>query len=169
MADPGFSRGGTPTSESGTPTYYYRPQRSCGQGNIFTPVCHSVHRGVYLSACWDTTPLPRRPPAKETPLPRRHLPPGPHPRGNSGGSGPGPHPRGKLRGIRSWPTPKGKLRGIRTSPPPFPPGSRLQHTVNEQPVRILLECILVLQIFRQKLHENQRIWTEKGRASLAPP
>ena len=24
----------------------YRPQRSCGQGNIFTPVCHSVHRGV---------------------------------------------------------------------------------------------------------------------------
>ena len=59
---------------------YYRPQRSCGQGNIFTPVCHSVHRvGVCLSACWDatTTPLPRRPPckgdppAKETPLPRR--------------------------------------------------------------------------------------------------
>ena len=24
---------------------YYRPQQSCGQGNIFTPVCHSVHRG----------------------------------------------------------------------------------------------------------------------------
>ena len=23
----------------------YRPQRSCGQGNIFTPVCHSVHKG----------------------------------------------------------------------------------------------------------------------------
>ena len=23
----------------------YRPQRSCGQGNIFTPVSHSVHRG----------------------------------------------------------------------------------------------------------------------------
>ena len=23
----------------------YRPQRSCGQGHIFTPVCHSVHRG----------------------------------------------------------------------------------------------------------------------------
>ena len=23
----------------------YRPQRSCGQGNIFAPVCHSVHRG----------------------------------------------------------------------------------------------------------------------------
>ena len=25
--------------------YFYRPQRSCGQGNIFTPVCHSVQGG----------------------------------------------------------------------------------------------------------------------------
>ena len=25
--------------------HIYRPQRSCGQGNIFKPVCHSVHRG----------------------------------------------------------------------------------------------------------------------------
>ena len=24
---------------------FYRPKRSFGQGNIFTPVCHSVHRG----------------------------------------------------------------------------------------------------------------------------
>ena len=35
-----------------------------------------------------------------------------------------------------------------TTPPhppgPDPPGSRLQHTVNERPVRILLECILGL-------------------------
>ena len=57
--------------------FYYRPQGSCGQGNIFTPVCHSVHRGVCLSVCWDTTLLPRRPPCQgETPcqgdpLPRR--------------------------------------------------------------------------------------------------
>ena len=28
-------------------------------------------------------------------------------------------------------------------PHPSPPGSRLQHTVNERPLRILLECILV--------------------------
>ena len=27
-----------------------------------------------------------------------------------------------------------------------PPGSRLQHTVNERPVRILLECILVITV-----------------------
>ena len=42
---------------------FYRPQRSCGQGNIFTPVCHSVHRGgVCLSACWDATPPEQTPP-----------------------------------------------------------------------------------------------------------
>ena len=76
---------------------YYRPQRSCGQGNIFAPVCHSVHRGgVCLSACWDTTPPP---PLEQTPPPPRSRPP--------------------------------------------PPGSRLRHTVNKRPVRILLECILV--------------------------
>ena len=29
---------------------YYRPKRSFGQGNIFTPVCHSVHGGgVWVS------------------------------------------------------------------------------------------------------------------------
>ena len=49
--------------------YFYRPQRSCGQGNIFTPVCHSVHRGgVCLSACWDTPPPDQTPP----PGPGRH-------------------------------------------------------------------------------------------------
>ena len=30
--------------------------------------------------------------------------------------------------------------------PPPPPGGRLQHTVNEQPVRILLECILLVEV-----------------------
>ena len=37
-----------------------------------------------------------------------------------------------------------------TTPPPEqnpPPGSRLRHTVNERPVRILLECILVFYLF----------------------
>ena len=37
---------------------------------------------------------------------------------------------------------------------PLPPGSRRQHTVNERPVRILLECILVINMSlkRKKLH-----------------
>ena len=32
----------------------YRPQRSCGQGNIFTPVYHSVHGGgcLVLGGVW---------------------------------------------------------------------------------------------------------------------
>ena len=52
----------------------YRPQRSCGQGNIFTPVCHSVHWGVCLSASWDTTPPGSRPPLEQTPPRSRHPP-----------------------------------------------------------------------------------------------
>ena len=43
-------------------------------------------------------------------------------------------------------------------------------TVNERAVRILLECILVLQFFCWKLHENERIWIlEGGGESLLPP
>ena len=34
-----------------------------------------------------------------------------------------------------------------TPPWAAPPGSRLQHTVNERPVRILLECILIMNEF----------------------
>ena len=42
VADPGFSPGGAPTPKSAIIT---ARKRSLGQGNIFTPVCHSVHRG----------------------------------------------------------------------------------------------------------------------------
>ena len=60
---------------------YYRPQRSCRQGNVFTRVCDSVQRGsVCLSACWDTTPPKQTPPKKQTPseadTPRKQTPPG---------------------------------------------------------------------------------------------
>ena len=80
----------------------YRPQRSCGQGNIFTPVCHSVHRGVSASVQAGIPPPSKHPPRADNPP------------------------------------------GVDTPPPEqTPPGSRLRHTVNERPVRILLECILV--------------------------
>ena len=37
--------------------FIYRPQRSCGQGNVFTGVCLSTGgEGVCLSACWDAIP-----------------------------------------------------------------------------------------------------------------
>ena len=74
-------------------THFYRPQRSCGQGNIFTPVCHSVHRGG-LPQCmlgwhppWSRppradTPQSRHPPEQTPPQSRHPLeqtPPGPDP------------------------------------------------------------------------------------------
>ena len=123
----------------------YRPQRSCGRGNVFTRVCHSVHRGVCLSACWDNTPLrSRHPPGAGTPPeqapPSRPTPKGkiegirsrPTPKreiegdqiqahtqgGNWGGSDPGPHPRGNWGGSNPGPHPRGKLRRIKSRPTP---------------------------------------------------
>ena len=63
-------------------------KRSLGQGNIFTPVCHSVHRGVCLSACWDTTPpRSRHPPWSRSPprsrSPQEKTPPDQPPREQS--------------------------------------------------------------------------------------
>ena len=42
----------------------YRPQRSCGQGNIFNTCLSfcSQGGGFCLSACWDTPPPGRHPP-----------------------------------------------------------------------------------------------------------
>ena len=61
----------------------YRPQRSCGQGNIFTSVCHSVHRGGGVSEAdppgadtpqAGTPPGQVHPPDRYTPL-GRYTPP----------------------------------------------------------------------------------------------
>ena len=101
---------------------FYRPQRSCGQGNIFTPVCHSFcsQGGGGLPQCM----LGYHPPPEQTPPPwSRPTPPGPDP------------PRTR--------PPRDQIPPEQTTPP----GSRLQHTVYERPVRILLECILVRQCF----------------------
>ena len=60
---------------------FYGPQRSCGQGNVFTGVCLSTGReGICLSACWDANPPgPGRPPwdqAEHPPLGPGRTPPG---------------------------------------------------------------------------------------------
>ena len=118
----------------------YRPQQSCGQGNIFTPVCHSVHKGGFcLNACWDTPPPEQTPlghppgadthppeqtlpweqtPPKQTPPWSRHPPPEQTPPWEQT-----PPP--------SRETPPSR---VDTHPPPPPeqtptPGSGLQHTV----------------------------------------
>ena len=58
------------------PAFYYRPQRSCGQGYVFTRVCDSVHGGGLRR----TPPGPGR---HQPPLDQGEPPPGPgrHPPG----------------------------------------------------------------------------------------
>ena len=50
VADLGFfsGRGARPRSQEVPDLSFCRPQTKFGQGNVFTPVCHSVHRGVWL-------------------------------------------------------------------------------------------------------------------------
>ena len=87
---------------------FYRPQRGCGQGNIFTPVCHSVHREGGVSASVhagipppkaDTAqsrhpPRTRHTPSRADVPPRTWHPPGTRPPQADLPSGPDtPHPR----------------------------------------------------------------------------
>ena len=90
--------------------YIYRPQRSCGQGNVFTGVCLSIGgEGVCLSAFWDVIP----PGTRQTPsfLPRNQADP----------PGPGRHPprdQADTPPIRQTPPPPGKQTpayGLRTA------------------------------------------------------
>ena len=153
----------------------YRPKRSFGQGNIFTPVCHSVHRGVSQHAL--------------------QVSPGGVWSGGSpifqgvsnfsgvfnfsGGGGLqffwgwspiflgvgnrppweiGDHPpQKKLETPRdqtppnNWRPPFPQEIGDHHPPPRKigdPPGTRHRNTVNVRPVRILLECILVNESMR---------------------
>ena len=53
MANPSYIRHFHVSEFSGS--HFSRPQRSC-EGYVFTPVYRSVHGGVCLSACWDTSP-----------------------------------------------------------------------------------------------------------------
>ena len=146
---------------------YYRPQRSCGQGYVSTRVCHSVHRGGGVSGQAPQTrqtppagrtPLEpgRPPPAGRTPrtrqtpplagrTPRQGEPPGPGrpPQQGELPPGPGRHPPSTENPPRPGrPTPQDQADTL--------PGRRLQHTVNERPVSILLECILVFSNFEFK-------------------
>ena len=90
--------------------HFYRPQRSCGQGYVFTRVCDSVNRGGG-GVSGEPPSGPRRNPPDQADPP----------------SAPGRPP------LCTRQTP--------------PRREEQQHTVNERPVRILLECILVKQFF----------------------
>ena len=149
---------------------YYRPQRSCGQGNVFTGVCLSTGgEDVCLSACWDAIP-PRDqadpPGTRHTPRQDQAHTPGPGtpprtgrpPRDQAHPPGPGRPPQDQAHPPKTRQTPQTRQTPLgpgRHHTPPrtrqTPPGSRLQHTVYERPVRILLECILVGQVMNQTL------------------
>ena len=95
-----------------------------GQGNIFTGVCLSTGGGAASVHDGIYPPWDQTPPGPDPPG-GRHTPPRPPP------LGPDTPPPG---------------------PDTPPPGSRLQHSVNERPVRILLESILVVTIFTTNTH-----------------
>ena len=75
----------------GAPIYYTARKRSLGQGNIFAPVCHSVHwGGVSQHDTWVRyTPLGMyppgqvQPPSGQVPPLGRYTPPGWYPPGSS--------------------------------------------------------------------------------------
>ena len=139
---------------------FYRPQRSCGQGNIFTGVCLSTGgEGVCLSACWDARPpgdqadtpwdqADTLPDQADTPRDQADTPlgPGRHPPGTRQ-TPPSPQDQADTpRDEADTPHPP-KTRQTPRDQAYTPPASRLQHTVYERPVRILLECILVCNTF----------------------
>ena len=164
----------------------YRPKRSFGQGNIFTPVCHSVHR-VGGESTWPGTPPDQAgtPPGADTPPgPGRYTPPRGPGRYTPPGPGrytppPGPGRYTPLRTRQVHPPRRRHPPGTRQVPPPpradTPPGTRQVHTpppppprdtVNARPVRILLECILVwvcnTNICRFLLISGRHISSMKG-------
>ena len=96
---------------SSTPKHsFYRPQRRCGQGNIFTPVCYSVHRGS-ASVHAGIPPRSRHPPGTRPPPP----------------PGPDPHPRDQ--------TPQNQTPRDQTHPPGTRPTPPRDQTPQEQTPR----------------------------------
>ena len=80
------------------PCNYYRPKRSFGQGNIFTTVCDSVHRGgvPYQSTPPPPTSQVHPHPPEHTPLPQMSQvhPPGANITPGYGQRSAGTHPTG---------------------------------------------------------------------------
>ena len=126
---------------------YYRPERSCGQGNIFKPVCHSfysqggrgsasVHAGIPPPGSRHTTPgadTPgSRPPRSRPPWTPRSRHPPPKSRYPPGAD---THPPRSRPPWEQTPTPPGADPTRKQTP---------AYMVYERPVCILLECILVL-------------------------
>ena len=138
-------------------------KRSLGQGNIFAPVCHSVHRGEYLGKYtppWAGTPPCRYTPQAGTPSGQVHTPwvgtppsqvhptPGRYPQA-------GTSPQAGIPWVGTPPWAGTPPRQVHPTGQVHPregthPISVCWDTVNKRAVRILLECILVLWIVFEK-------------------
>ena len=138
---------------------HYRPQRSCGQGNIFAPVCHSVHRGgVYPSIhCRRYPSMPcSRSLGRGCAIPACIA--GGIPACLAAGLWGGgvlsqhalqevsQHALQQVSGAGGC-YPSMHCRRYPSMPCSRSPGVCVRHMVNERPVRILLECILVFVYF----------------------
>ena len=103
---------------------FYWPQQSCGQGNIFTPVCHSVHRGVSASVHAGIPPPPgAETPWEQTPPQSRQPPRSRHPLEQT--------PSEQTPPWSRHPPPGADIPQEQTSPEYTPPRSR--HPPEEQP------------------------------------
>ena len=122
----------------------YRPQRSWAKVKFLqASVCPrgggGGRGGVSASVHTGMPPPQSRPPGPGTPPPREQTPP--QTRHTTTPLGADPHPPGsRPPPDQAHPPSPGTLPQEQTPPPPE---SILQHTVNERPVHILLECILV--------------------------
>ena len=126
---------------------------------LFTGGSASVHAGIPPQTR-QTPPRPGRPPRSgRSPGPGRHPPD----QADTPQTRQTPQDQADPRDQADPPGPGGPPRPGR--PPldqadPPPPGSRLQHTVYERPVRILLECILVnhmsIKVIRSRPLSNEQ-------------
>ena len=155
--------------------YFYRPQRSCGQGYVFTPLEQTPPPEQTLP---EQTPPRSRPPPRSRHQPpwSRHPPEQNTPRADTplgaDTSLPEQTPPWEQTPPPEADTPRSRhplesrhAPGADTPREQTPPLPRFQHTVNERPVRILLECILVhilIFILSIKIHLNKEDMTEFG-------
>ena len=133
--------------------HFYRPKRSFGQGNVFTRVCDSVHRG----GAWSGTPPPGRHPPRQAPPkagthppgspppgrhpPRQAPPPGRHPPSRQApplagtplqaGTPPGRHPPSRQAPLQAG-TPPGR-HPLRQAPPKAGTPSPGRHPPRQAP------------------------------------
>ena len=115
-------------------------KRSLGQGYIFTPVCHSVHRGGGSASVYAAIPTPRdyaSPSPGTVHSPQDHAP------------------------ARDHAPPPGTMHLPGTMHQP-PPQSMLGDTVNARAVRILLECNLSLVCTPLKTNLLNHLWVSKN-------